>query len=131
MTDRGPTLQVDGARQLRQQLKAAGISVQDLKDAHRVVAEQVATASRPAAPVRSGALANSVRAAGTQTAAIVRAGGARVPYAGPIHWGWPNRHITAQPWLAEAAERTEPAWEQTYLDAVQTIIDTIEGTTAL
>jgi hypothetical protein len=64
-----------------------------------------------------------MRSSGTQGAAIVRAGGARVPYAGPIHWGWPRRHITARPWLADTAARTQPTWEATYLAALEHIID--------
>lgn len=122
-----PALEVDGARQLRRALKQAGINVQDLKDAHREAAELVKRAADPDAPRRSGALASSTRAAGTQAAAIVRAGSARVPYAAPIHWGWPARHIDAQPWIADAAERTEPEWTQEYLDHLETIINAIEG----
>lgn len=132
MTDRGPALQVDGGRQLRASLKRAGLDVTDLKAAHRAVAEDVARESRPEAPVGDGGphpgqLRDTTRASGTQSAAIVRAGSAAVPYAGPIHWGWPNRHIDAQPWLADTAERREPVWSDTYLHAIETIIDTIEG----
>jgi hypothetical protein len=125
----GPALEVDGARQLRASLKRAGLSVQDLKDAHRQVAELVAAKAVPDAPRRTGRLASTVRPAGTQSAAIVRAGSARVPYAGPIHWGHPSRGIAAQPWLAEAAEDTQDTWETTYLKALEAIIETVEGTT--
>jgi len=127
----GPALQVDGARQLRASLRRAGLSVQDLKDAHRAVAETVKAEAAPRAPRRTGRLAASVRASGTQSAAIVRAGKKAVPYAGPIHWGWPARNITAQPWLAETAQRTEHKWTATYLDALEHIIDTIEGAPGL
>jgi hypothetical protein len=50
-----------------------------------------------------------------------------VPYAGPIHWGWPARHIKAQPWLADTAASTQSTWEGTYLSALEHIIDSIEG----
>lgn len=123
-----PALRVDGARELRASLKRAGISVQDLKDAHKEVAELVKReAQGPTAPRRSGVLAGSIRAAGTQSAAIVRAGSARVPYAGPIHFGWPARNIKAQPWISEAAESTEPQWAREYMDALETIINAVEG----
>lgn len=120
-------MRVEGARRLRATLKAAGVSVQDLKDAHKEVADLVARAAAPAAPRASGALADSVRTAGTASAAIVRAGGARLPYAGPIHWGWPARNIRAQPWLADAAAETDTAWQGVYLQAVEAIIATVEG----
>jgi hypothetical protein len=125
----GAALQVDGARKLRATLKRAGISVQDLKDAHRQVAEMVAARSAPRAPRRTGRLAGTVRPAGTQSAAIIRAGRASVPYAGPIHWGSPKQHIPAQPWLYETAADTQDTWESTYLKAIEAIIATVEGTT--
>lgn len=126
-----PALRVDGARQLRASLKRAGISVQDLKDAHKAAADIVKAEAEPRAPRRTGRLAASVRASGTQSAAVVRAGRKAVPYAGPIHWGWPARNIAANPWIFEAAQRTESTWTRTYLAAVEQIIDTIEGAPGL
>jgi hypothetical protein len=62
-----------------------------------------------------------------EAAAIVRAGRAAVPYANPVHWGWPSHHIKANPWIQEAADRTEPAWSGLYLSALDAIVQTIEG----
>jgi hypothetical protein len=124
---RGPAVEVQGLKTLRRSLKAAGVSVADLKDAHARVAQLVVTSAAGHAPHRSGALAGSVRGSGTQSAAIVRAGRASVPYAGPIHWGWPSRHITARPWLYEAAVDSQEQWTGLYLSALQKIIDDIEG----
>lgn len=126
----GTALRVEGGAKLRKELKAAGIGVQDLKDAHREVAAMVARKSEPAAPRRTGALAASVRPAGTQSAAIVRAGKSAVPYAAPIHWGHPSRGIEAQPWIYETAQKTQNTWEGTYLAAVQAVINHVEGTTS-
>ena len=60
-------------------------------------------------PTQTGALAATIRAAGTQKSARVRAGYKRVPYAGVIHYGWPTRGIAPQPFLYEALDhsRTE------------------------
>jgi hypothetical protein len=124
---RGPALEVDGLRTLRASLKSAGLSLQDLKDAHAEVAALVVRAAAPHAPHRTGALAASTRGSGTQSAAIIRAGRAAVPYAGPVHWGWPHRHITAQPWLYEAAVDSQQQWTGAYLRALEQIIDKIEG----
>jgi hypothetical protein len=124
---RGPAVEVEGLRTLRRTLKAAGLSVQDLKDAHADVAALVVRAAAPNAPRRTGALAASTRGSGTQGAAVVRAGRASVPYAGPIHWGWPSRHIAAQPWLWNAAVNSREQWVGTYLHALEQIIDKIEG----
>lgn len=127
MAASGPAVRVEGARQLRASLKRAGLDVQDLKDAHRKVAEQVAHDALPDTPRRSGALARSLRPAGTQSAAVVRAGRASVPYAAAIHWGSPKQHIRAQSWIYNAAQRTQNTWTGTYLSALELIIDAIEG----
>jgi hypothetical protein len=128
---RRPAVEVEGLRQLRRSLKAAGLSLQDLKDAHAQVAQLVVRAAAPRAPRRTGRLVATDRAAGTQTAAIVRAGRASVPYAGPIHWGWPARHIPAQPWLYDAAVQSREEWTGLYLHALEDIIDKVEGVPGL
>ena len=123
-----PALQVDGARQLRSSLKAAGDDLGDLKDAHRAAAATVTAAATGRAPHRTGALAASIRPGGTKTAAIVRAGGARAPYAAYVHWGTPARGIPADPFISAAAQATEPSWVAGYTTAVQRIVDTVRGT---
>ena len=50
-----------------------------------------------------------------------------LPYAGPIHWGWPARGICAQPFMTDAAADTEPSWTRTYRAEVDRILDRIEG----
>jgi hypothetical protein len=125
---RSPAVEVEGLRALRTSLKRAGVSLQDLKDAHATVAQIVVRAASPGAPRRTGALAGSTRGSGQAGAAVVRAGRASLPYAGPVHWGWPDRHITAQPWIWDAAVAAQDQWTGEYLRALQQIIDTIEGT---
>lgn len=124
-----PAIEVEGAARLRRTLKRAGVGVQDLKDAHKKVAELVAEHSAPIAPRRTGRLAGTTRASGTATAAIVRAGRKSVPYAGPIHWGWKARGIKAQPWISQAAEKEFDPAQTIYLQALEAIIATVEGTT--
>jgi hypothetical protein len=124
---RAPVVKVDGLRTLRRTLKAAGVDLQDLKQAHAQVADIVLRTAQPHAPHRTGRLASSMRASGTQSAAVVRAGRASVPYAGPIHWGWPKRHIKAQPWIHDAAVASREQWTGKYLAALEHIIDQVEG----
>lgn len=120
-----PHLQVRGADRLRRTLKRAGVDLDELKAVNRDVAGIVTRAARP--PQRTGRLAATVRPGATRRAAIVRAGRATVPYAGVIHWGWPRRNITAQPFLSRAATATEPRWTAVYFRRVETIIDKIKG----
>ena len=122
-----PLVEVQGARQLRATLKAAGDDLSDLKDANAAVGSMVASAAAGLVPVVTGALAGTIRGTRAAGGASVKAGAASVPYAGPIHWGWPARNIKAQPFLTEAGRNTEPQWTQTYLDELEKIIARVEG----
>lgn len=123
-----PVMRVDGARALRRQMKAAGRDMGDLKDAHARVARLVEGDARPRVPRgETGALVGSLRSSGTTTGAVVRAGYARVPYANPIHWGWPSRNIEPHPFASTAAKKTEPRWVLLYKKAVDQILSGIRG----
>lgn len=104
-----PAIQVEGLRELRRMLKAAenaaGLAM--LKAAHKSAADLVVARALPNVPVRSGALRASVRALGSQAKGTAKAGGARVPYAAAIHWGWPRRGIRPQPFLQNALDQVE------------------------
>lgn len=99
-----PTLTVEGARELRRQLKAFEAGIDGLKEAHRDSGELVGREAARLVPVRSGLLKSTIRASGQAAGAVVRAGFARAPYAGPIHFGWPKRHIAPQPFLYDALD---------------------------
>jgi hypothetical protein len=120
-------MEVEGSKALRRQMRAAGKDMQDMKEANAAVGQIVVAASRPRAPVSTGNLAASIRANRAVGSATIKAGGARVPYAGPIHWGWPRRHIRAQPFLADGAKSSEPSWVATYEKAVDRILGKIKG----
>jgi hypothetical protein len=112
----GLYVRLDGAKKFRQELKRADVAVADLKEPYRLTANLVVGVAKPRTPRRTGALAGTVRGSGTQTAGIVRAGNKSVPYAGPIHWGWPARHIKPQPWLSSAAQTSEPQWLPLFME---------------
>lgn len=124
----GARYEVVNGKAIRRQLKAAGENLADLKAAHREAARIAAEASADLAPVKSGKLAATVRASGTNTAGIIRAGNnTRVKYAAPIHWGWHRRHIKPQPFLSDGARDSEGRWvpvfERTLDDAIRRIGD--------
>lgn len=142
-------IRIYGGRELRRALRTAAGDLDDLKTAHRKVAEIVAEAARIAAPKRSGKLASSIRSNAGQRYARVSVGNNRktasgIAYAGPIHWGWPTgspklpeklRNIQGREWfiapnpfVVDAAQATEPVWSRVYLEAVDDIIDRIGQT---
>lgn len=122
-----PAVQVEGGARLRATLRRAAGNLDDLKEANARVGGMVAQWAGVKTPVRTGRLAASVRPARQAKAAVVVAGGASVPYAGPIHWGWPRRNIAAQPWMSEAATETQPAWLPVYEHDIQKILEKVEG----
>jgi len=122
-----PTVQVLGAKELRKTLKQAGEDLGDLKDVHQAVGNMIVSVARGLAPSRTGALAGSIRAGRLAGGVTVRAGSGSIPYAGPIHWGWPARGIKAQPFLSDAATTTESQWVELYQAEVEKILDRVEG----
>ena len=122
-----PTVKVIGGPRLRKTLKTAAGDLEDMKAVTRAVSGFVANRAAAAAPRRSGALASSVRGSAGATRATVRAGYARVPYAGPIHWGWKRRGITANPWISSTAQATESVWVRMWMDGVERAVSKVEG----
>lgn len=124
--DFGP-IRVEGLRELRKQLKAAGQSYADLKGVGLDAARIVSDAAKPIAPHLTGRLAGSIRPAGQAKGAVVRAGSAGIPYAGVIHFGWPAHSISPQPFLYEAADARVEQVRELYLTRTQDIADSIQG----
>jgi HK97 gp10 family phage protein len=122
-----PTVQVLGAKELRKTMKQAGDDLGDLKAVHQAAGNIVVAAAQALAPKRSGALAGSIRAAKLAGGISVKVGGAGIPYANPIHWGWPKRNIEAQPFLSDAATQTEAQWVALYEEELEKIIQRVEG----
>jgi hypothetical protein len=125
------TVKVEGAKELRAAIKRAENSglAKELKQAHRDAAELVAYEAQTIVPVISSRLLESIRPSGTQTAGIVRAGKAAVPYAGPIHFGWAKRGIEPNPFLYDAADARVDEVIDTYQTAVDAVIDQITNST--
>lgn len=93
-------LKVEGLGKTLRALSKAGAESDDMKDLMHSLGQIVVDAANP--PVMSGKLSGTIRAGRGKTKAVVRAGGARAPYAGVVHYGWPARNIEAQPFLTDA-----------------------------
>jgi hypothetical protein len=118
----GGPIRIEGIDKLRRALvKLEAASKADFVAAGKAAAEIVAREARVKVPVRSGNLRNTIRAAGQQRGGVVRAGTAKVPYAGPIHFGWGRRRIFPQPFLYEAADDRVDEVTEAYLGQVYEI----------
>ena len=99
---------VDGLKELQKEIrKTEDVELKKrLRLANKEAAQVVADQAKVEVPRRSGRLARSIGTQASQTSAFVKAGtAARVPYAGPIHFGWPKRNIRPQPFLYEALDK--------------------------
>lgn len=127
MSEGDVTFQIAGLAELARTMKRAGVDITELKDAHTRAAQIVADRASQLAPKRTGRLAGNVRTAKQVQRARIMAGSAAVPYAGPIHWGWPARHIEANPFISNAAVATQDQWTAAYFEDVQKALDNVRG----
>lgn len=120
-------VEVDGLARLRRDLRRAGSDLADLKAANAAAAAMVAAEASRRAPRKSGRLAASVRGNKSASRASISAGRATVPYAGPIHYGWPARGIEANPFVTDAAQATEPHWRPIFEQELEQAASVLDG----
>ncbi len=99
-------VRVKGLRETVRSLERMGIEVADLKATFHKIGSTVAAEAVSLTPTQTGALANSIRASKTKNKSEIRAGSARVVYAGVINYGGYN-NITGVHFLDKAVENKQ------------------------
>lgn len=122
-------VQVRGAKELRAAMKAANADLKDWTAVHKRAAQPVLRTAQDIVPVLSGSLRDTLRIKASKASARVLAGGGPVPYAGPIHFGWPAHNIAAQPFLWDAADVSEDDVVNIYNEGVEGIVRMIDAMT--
>jgi HK97 gp10 family phage protein len=118
-------IKVKGLRSSIKALQAIGVDAKDIKSAGNEAGEIVAREARTLAPVRTGALRNTIRTSKALNRVTVSAGNnGRVPYANPIHWGWFKRNIKPQPFFVKALGVTRDEVYQNYYRSINKLIAT-------
>lgn len=100
--------QVQGLNQVVRDLQSLGLEVEDLRAAFSEIAAQGARVASLYAPRRTGRLAGDVRGNRAKSKAVVTAGRASVPYAGPINYGWAARGIAPSGFMQKADQQMQP-----------------------
>lgn len=129
-TDREGGVKIEGLASVQSQLRKMSGDVDyqatEFLSVNKAIASAVAGDAKSFVPVLSGALAASIREAATKKSARVKAGGGRgksgVPYAGPIHFGWPARRIKPQPFFYDAIDRRRDEIKKRYEGLVDDLI---------
>jgi HK97 gp10 family phage protein len=116
-------IKVAGLKQAIKALQAIGVPAAEIKAAGSEAGELVAGQARALAPVRSGALRNSIRVSKSLNRVSVSAGNNKsIPYANPIHWGWFKRNIKPQPFFVKALGITRDEVYQNYYKSLDKLI---------
>jgi len=125
----GVRVEVEGIKNLARTFRQVGNEgARDmLLAANREAAEAVEITARPNIVRRTGRLAATLRSTGTAKGGVVMLGKAKVPYAGPIHFGWPKRGIRPRPWLYEAMDRRHDDIQTLYLRRLDELLETVQG----
>jgi hypothetical protein len=99
---------ITGLREVVRNLEKIGVDVQDLKEVFTRIGEMVQVDAAALAPRDSGRLAASIKPTKTKNKAAIRAGSARVPYAGAINYGWRKRGIRPANFMQRAIDADTP-----------------------
>lgn len=101
-------VRVSGLTAVTRALLEIGFEVEDLKDAFSDIARLGARIASKYAPKKSGRLAGDVRGNRARSKAVITAGRASVPYAGPINYGWAAHNISASGFMQRADKVMQP-----------------------
>jgi len=125
----GNRIEVEGLKDLSRKISLLASDETGIKEANYRAATTLLHTAKPLAPVRSGALAGTLRAGKTKSYAVLRVGTARVPYAGPIIYGWfydkeyfIKKNIRPNPFIYRALGLVYEDIIAKYNDDMQTLI---------
>jgi hypothetical protein len=120
-------IKITGLSEVQRNLQKLSTDALDLNkteflETNKQVAEIVINESKKYVPFLTGALAAAIRNASTKKSAKVRAGNVAVPYAGPIHFGWPARSIKPNTFLYEAIDARKSEVANRYSELVSDLV---------
>lgn len=118
------SVEVKGEETLALTLRRFAAGLDDMASTHKAAADLALQAARARAPVKTGqlrasGLATSAPGYGDITFSAV--------YAGPIHWGWPARHIAPSLFATKGVEESQERWLEIYQDALQEDLGKVTG----
>lgn len=117
---------IEGLRETVRSLERMGTEVADLKEAFTKIGNNVVQEARTLVPVKSGRLEASIKASKTKNKSVIRAGGARIPYAGVIHYGWPAHGISPHPFMTDAISNKQQETVQLLESEIHKLINRLD-----
>lgn len=110
-------------------MRHMGADLKDMQRTNKAAAQPVAARAKDLVPYLTGSLSASIRATATQTSGAVLAGKSSVPYAGPIHFGWPGHGISPQPFLYDALDQRRDEVVDIYERRVEELVRKLDRET--
>lgn len=121
--DRGGKIEITGLKEAQKALRTLSKESRDkMKETHRKAGQIIVEAATPLVPRETGALLASIKSAPLQRQGRVRLGSAALPYAGPIHFGWPARNIKPNPFIYEVLDGRRAEVSRLYEDRINQLI---------
>lgn len=117
------SVRVEGIRRVISQMERLGVDVKDLKGAFQRIGSRAEAHAKGEAPVLTGRLAGSVRQSKRKNSVYLYAGRKSIPYAGVIHFGWPARNITSNPFMYRTVGALGPGAVKEIERELQMLID--------
>lgn len=118
------SVEVRGEQNLAFTLRRFGAGLEDMAETHRSAAGLALEAARARAPVKTGQLrASGLAGGGAGYGDVIFT----VPYAAPIHWGWPARNIAPTLFAVRGVEESQDRWLDIYQDAIQEDLGKVKG----
>ena len=120
-------IEVEGLNDLIRDLKAVSSETRldrELAKTHRKAAQPMVREMRSRAPRGlTGNLSRSPRAATSASGAMIHVGDKnRVPYAGPINFGWPARNISPQEFIYSTIRDQREEFIEIYVDMMDDLL---------
>lgn len=129
-----PAVKVRGLNRLVRTLREAerefdikGTYTGPIAEVMKEAGDMAAAAIRAEAPKRSGRLARSVRAGRAVGRARVSVGRKSVPYAGPIHWGWPEHNIEANKFGTRGLQAVDGQVAEKFEQGMKRVLAKVRG----
>lgn len=116
------TVKVEGLRETVAAMKKLEGGLDDLKDTNAALGNEIASRASALAPRRTGNLASTIKANRAAKKVSIKAGSAKVPYAGVIEYGWNARNIEPQSYLRKAAFENREFIVQKYEEGIKDVI---------
>jgi hypothetical protein len=113
---------IQGVQEVAIALERIGKGIKGNLELNKELSKTLSQKASAMAPRLTGALASSVVGNPSTERAQIVAGSATVPYAGVIEYGWPNRNISAQPYLRPAVTENLEYIVQKYEESIKGLI---------